>query len=87
MSSNSQKATSFIPTMGIVWMTTSESESMACSNSDDVNVGDPLRSAREAVPSNKSKQRERRDGDEEVRWVRVLMNRGNARGGKDPGRS
>jgi hypothetical protein len=26
---------------------------MACSKSDDVNVGDPLRSARRAVPTNK----------------------------------
>jgi len=85
MSSNSQKATSFTATMGMVWMTTSESESTACSKSDDVNVGYPLRSARRAVPANKSKQRERRDGGEEVRWVIVLVKRGNARGGKDPG--
>jgi hypothetical protein len=42
MSSNSQKATSVIPTMGMVWLATSESESMACSKSDDVNVGDPI---------------------------------------------
>ena len=60
MSSNSQKATSTILTMGMVWMATSESKSMACSKSDDVNVGDPLRSARSAVPANKSKQRGRR---------------------------
>ena len=85
MSSNSQKATSFILKMGMVWKATSESKSMACSKSDDVNVGDPLRSARSAVPANKSKQRERRDGGEEVRWVIVLLKRGNACGGKDPG--
>ena len=46
--------------MGMVWMATSESKSMACSKGDDVNVGDPLRSARSAVPANKPKQRERR---------------------------
>jgi hypothetical protein len=28
----------------MVWMATSESMNMACSNSDDVNVGDPTRS-------------------------------------------
>ena len=38
-----------------------------------------------AVPADKCKQQERWDGDEEVRWVVVLMKRGNARGGKDPG--
>ena len=47
MSSISQKATSFILSMGMVWMATSESKSMACSKSDDVNVGDPVRSSRE----------------------------------------
>jgi hypothetical protein len=76
MSSNSQKATSSIPAMGMVWMATSESKSMACSKSDDVNVGDPPRSARRAVPANKSKQRERRDGGEEVR--RTSLNSENA---------
>lgn len=55
MSSNSQKATSFMPAMGMVWVATSKLKSMACSKSDDVNVGDPLRSARSAVPANKSK--------------------------------
>jgi hypothetical protein len=44
MSSDSQKATSFILSMGMVWMATSESKSMACSKSDDVNVGDPIHS-------------------------------------------
>ena len=85
MSSNSQKATSSTPTMGMVWMAASESKNTACSKSDDVNVGDPLRSARRAVLANKSKQRGRREGGEEVRWVILLMKRGNARGGKDPG--
>ena len=85
MSSNSQKATSFTLTMGMVWVTTSESKSTACSKSDDVNVGDPLRSARSAVPANKPKQREHRDGGEEVRWVILPLKRDNARGGKDPG--
>jgi len=66
-------------------MATSESKSMACGKSDDVNVGDPLCSAGMAVLANKSKQRERRDGGEEVRRVILLMKRGNARGGKDPG--
>jgi len=47
MSSNSQKAPSFIPTMGTVWMATSESKSMAYSKSVDVNVGDPQRSVKE----------------------------------------
>ncbi len=45
MITNSQKATSFILTMGMVWMATSESKSMACSKSDDVNVGDPIHSS------------------------------------------
>ena len=85
MSSNSQKATSFTLTMGMAWMATSESKSMACSKSDDVNVGDPHRSSGSAVLANKPKQRERRDGGEEVRWVILPVKRGNARGGKGPG--
>jgi hypothetical protein len=47
MRSEIQKATSFIPPMGMVRMTTSGSKSMACSKSDYVNVGDPICSSRE----------------------------------------
>ncbi len=47
MRSKTQKATSSMPVMGKVWKATSESESMACSKSDYVNVGDLICSFRE----------------------------------------
>jgi hypothetical protein len=53
MRSKTQKATPFTPTMGKGWMTISGSKSMACSKSEYVNVGDPIRSPREGVWVNK----------------------------------
>jgi RNA-directed DNA polymerase len=61
------------------------SESMACTKSRGVNVGDPPRSSRDGSIGTKPNQREYRNDAEEVRWVIVPGKRGNARGGKDPG--
>jgi hypothetical protein len=46
MRSKTQKATSSGPAMGKVRVTISGSESMACSKSDYMNVGDPIRSSK-----------------------------------------
>ena len=53
MRSITQKARSSTPVKGKVWLATSGSESMACSKSGYVNVGDPIRSSRKGVWVNK----------------------------------
>ena len=61
------------------------SESMACTNSSGVNVGDPRVLPGRAVSVTKRNQREYRNDAEEVRRVIVLRKQGNTCGGKDPG--
>ena len=60
-------------------------ESTACHQSSAVNVEILSALPGKAVPVNKCNQRGRGDGDEEVRWVIVLVKRGNARGGRTLG--